>query len=56
MAAIYGSLFNGDSKPLSKEQQKEYDKFTRQAQKLVDAMTDEQKLEEFAKLMSDTTN
>jgi len=56
MAAIYASLFNGDSKPLSKEQQKEFDKFTKAAQKAVDILTDEQKLEEFAKLMSDTTH
>jgi hypothetical protein len=50
-ATIYASLFCGEGKPLSKDQQAAFDEFTVEAQAKVDAMTDEQKEEAFRKLM-----
>lgn len=50
-SGIYASLFSGTNKPLTKEQQEEFDRETRKAEDRIAAMTEEEKAAAFEKLM-----
>jgi hypothetical protein len=48
---MYDSLFNGKSRPLSAELQAEFNSLTEQAAAKVAAMTEEEKILEFSRIM-----
>lgn len=50
-ANLYDSLFNGKTAPLSDKLQAEFGEMTKQAESKVEAMTEDEKIAEFNRIM-----